>query len=402
MWEAVPLPHDGVLQTEHFAEMTVDALRDIHNDAHSRTPEHLWATVFRKLQIIEDARELQGKVLNLHELYGLNNVAPQDSNERINIAAQLMHDAMRRRGAHHRLTKDGRAMYQKLNNFQRVFALGVWVNFSLGFVEDSGHEDHEWFSEMHVDGRLYYVVPVVQLLCVVVHLWHCLWRARSSIHWVNDRWLIYKLICALIVGVDAGLILLKGIGSAPHTRILRAVILMDLYPAVRKLNNQFWNSISALKEIMLLGLVGLIFYVLAGLMMYPNADEHSKPVIHGTSEGKEVFTSFHERTMQLVYLAFGAVNYPDVMLPAYVEDGSMALVYFVSCAIFFIYVFLNIALAVIYNRYTQDREDDIVRQNAKRHIAMALAYQVIDENGSKTIGPHLALLLPYCSLKLYV
>ena len=56
-----------------------------------------------------------------------------------------------------------------------------------------------------------------------------------------------------------------------------------------------------------------------------------------------------------------------------------------SFAILFIFVFLNIALAVIYQRYTQDRENEIVEQNAKRHISLALAYQTIDCDSSKTI-----------------
>lgn len=33
----------------------------------------------------------------------------------------------------------------------------------------------------------------------------------------------------------------------------------------------------------------------------------------------------------------GAVNYPDVMLPAYVEDGTIALLYFGSFAVLFIF-----------------------------------------------------------------
>eukprot|EP01052_Picozoa_sp_SAG31_P020785 SAG31_NODE_1577_length_7836_cov_3.212744_11_plen_76_part_00 len=40
---------------------------------------------------------------------------------------------------------------------------------------------------------------------------------------------------------------------------------------------------------------------------------------------------------QLLYLMIGAVNYPDVMLPAYIEDGPIALVYFGSFAILFIF-----------------------------------------------------------------
>eukprot|EP01052_Picozoa_sp_SAG31_P020784 SAG31_NODE_1577_length_7836_cov_3.212744_10_plen_183_part_00 len=64
-------------------------------------------------------------------------------------------------------------------------------------------------------------------------------------------------------------------------------------------------------------------------------------------------------------------------------------------------VFLNIALAVIYQRYTEDREDDIVEQNAKRHISLALAYQTIDADMSKTIDKvcsEVQLCYIYCTL----
>lgn len=59
-------------------------------------------------------------------------------------------------------------------------------------------------------------------------------------------------------------------------------------------------------------------------------------------------------------------------------------------------VFLNIALAVIYQRYTEDREDDIVEQNAKRHVSLALAYKTIDADNSKTIDKVRALLPHPC------
>ena len=105
-------------------------------------------------------------------------------------------------------------------------------------------------------------------------------------------------------------------------------MLVDLYKEVKRLSQQFLNAMAALKELAALAAIFVGFYLLCGLMMYPSPDaQHG---IKGTSEGAVVFVDLHARTMQLLYLMIGAVNYPDVMLPAYIEDGTIALAYFVS------------------------------------------------------------------------
>eukprot|EP01050_Picozoa_sp_SAG11_P006199 SAG11_NODE_472_length_9191_cov_5.863851_1_plen_1268_part_00 len=372
-----------ILDSEKFEAMTRDALREIHGDARMRTSEHLWGTVFKKMQIIREAHVLGEKIKNLHQLYGVTEC--RDSDERINIARQLLEDAMLRRGSVHKITASGRRIFGWLNRFHRFFAAAVWVNFMIGWVEDDGHEDHDSFVRWHVNGKTYYAVPILELTCCAIHFLHCVLRVKAAVYWPADGWLVGKCFVTVLIISDASRILLLGPGTAPVTRMLRAYLLLDIYPNVRQLFDQFINALKALKELSLLGMVGLIFYVLAGLMMYPVPDETSTPPIMGTSQGATVFVDLHARIMQLLYLTIGAVNYPDVMLPAYVEDGNWALLYFGSFAILFIFVFLNIALAVIYQRYTQDREEDIVEQNAKRHVALALAYQTIDQDDSKSI-----------------
>lgn len=74
---------------------------------------------------------------------------------------------------------------------------------------------------------------------------------------------------------------------------------------------------------------------------------------------------------------FGAVNYPDIMLPAYIEDGSMSLAYFLPAIVVFLFLFVNIVLAVVYTGYTEDRDKLLVQASAKRCVALTLAFSAI-------------------------
>ena len=147
--------------------------------------------------------------------------------------------------------------------------------------------------------------------------------------------------------------------------------------------------------IAVLATVCVFFFVLAGMMMYPSASDDaavdSEGNIHGirgTSQGNTVFTDLWARVANLVYLTFGAVNYPDIMLPSYIEDGGAALAYFIPAIVVFLFLFLNIVLAVVYNGYTSDRDERMVEENAKRCVALTLAFRAVAEGGTEISKDH--------------
>ena len=183
-------------------------------------------------------------------------------------------------------------------------------------MEDNSHEDHEWFGSLHVDAEYYWVVPAVELgLLVPIHLYHCALRRASSVRWQGDPWLLGKLLATALVVCDALHELTAGVNTVPLSRVLRPFFLLDLYSGVRKIHNQCVAALASLKELMLLALVVLFFFVLAGLMVYPVPGDEELSLAEGegargTSQGVVVFVDLFSRISQLIYLSVGAVNYP--------------------------------------------------------------------------------------------
>lgn len=387
---------DSQLQLDEFLEMTADAQRDIHDGDHARSPTLLWRLTYARLKIVQDARLMRQKVLGLKSLFGLEQPFSKiGTQEGMQVAAQLVYDAVTNRNIYHKLNAAGRSSYLLLHRLRHVFAAAVWMHLAVGWVEDNSNQDHEWFSSLHVDEPYYFVVPALEVcLLTPIHLYHCHLRKASSVHWKGDWWLLGKLFCVAFIVCDAAHEMVGGMNTAPISRIARPYLLLDLYSTVRKLHQQCFAALASLKELMLLALVCLFFFVLAGMMMYPSASDNvtvdANGNIHagdegfrGSSQGNTAFTDLWTRVANLVYLTFGAVNYPDIMLPSYIEDGSAALAYFIPAIVVFLFLFLNIVLAVVYNGYTSDRDEQMVKETAKRCVALTLAFRAIAQGGTE-------------------
>lgn len=377
---------DATLQMDEFIEMTADAQRDIHDDDHVRSPSLLWRMVYERLRLLQDARLMRRKVFGLRTLFGLSeDFGTVDEDEGVQAAAQLVFDVVTNRNIYHRLNDVGRTSYLRLHRLRYLFATAVWLHLWVGWVEDNAKPDHDWFSDLHIDGHLYWAVPAVELLLLTpIHLFHCYLRKESSVHWKGDKWLLGKLACTFFIVCDAAHECVGGRNTAPFSRLARPYLLLDLYSSVRSLHQQCFAALASLKELMWLALVFLFFFVLAGMMMFPSPsnsvevdDDGNVHGIRGTSQGAVVFTDLWMRLANLVYLTFGAVNYPDIMLPSYIEDGGPALAYFIPAIVVFLFLFLNIVLAVVYNGYTGDRDENMVKSTAKRCVALTIAFRGI-------------------------
>ena len=102
----------------------------------------------------------------------------------------------------------------------------------------------------------------------------------------------------------------------------------------------------------------------------------------GTTEGDVVLPTLHHRVINLLYLTLGAVNYPDVMLPSYIEQGSYYMIYFASFAVLYLFVFLSITFAVLYKFYTA--AVDASREARQKALGdrLAIVYSIMDADES--------------------
>ena len=63
----------------------------------------------------------------------------------------------------------------------------------------------------------------------------------------------------------------------------------------------------------MLSLFVFAFFVVMARILFPN----------GTLHGDSIFPTFIETVNQFTFLMFGAVNYPDIMLPDFLVDTGI-------------------------------------------------------------------------------
>ena len=125
------------------------------------------------------------------------------------------------------------------------------------------------------------------------------------------------------------------------------------------MHKQTMRSLYDLKEIAVIGVLTLAFFLLIGMALYP---------VETTSQGRFHFDTTHNRLMELIFMTLGSVNFPNVMLPALTADGNAALIYFYPYLYFSVFIYLNILLAVVYNSYTSNARETLEALQAKRQL----------------------------------
>ena len=314
---------DGLLEVEEFIRETSDAQRDIHDNDHPRSAQQLWRVVYTRLKLVDDARRMRQTVLDLRGLFGiaapsvgtrtLSNQANVQAN--LEVAAQLVLDTVQGRNIYHKLDRESRQMYLQLHKLRHVFGAVVWVQLFMGWVEDQSHDTHEWMPSLQVSGANFWVIPAVELCLLPVHCYHCYLRIAVSVRWQNDMWLMFKCFAILGIMCDALHELALGRNTMPLSRLLRPYLLLEFYSEARKLHMQCVRALRSLKELMLLASIFILFFLLAGLMMYPTPGGVTKESVtgqghvRGTSQGGAVFTDVWQRLCQMVPPPFNPNRY---------------------------------------------------------------------------------------------
>ena len=158
-------------------------------------------------------------------------------------------------------------------------------------------------------------------------------------------------------------------------RALRLVPLLDLHPPLKVMIGHIWLSVFNLRDVVLMSLAFLIAVVLAAMLLFPA----------GTPEGDVVFRSFYVTFMELVYLFVGAVNFPDIMLPATIEMSRWYVLFFALFFVVMVMIVGNLMLAEIWNRYADILEADAVARIRNRRQAVGDAWLYLDVDNDSTL-----------------
>ena len=194
-------------------------------------------------------------------------------------------------------------------------------------------------------------------------------------------WELAMFVAALVLIVEFAVASTGALGYQQRfsvvrpCRALRLVPLLDLHPPLKVMIGHIWLSVFNLRDVVLMSLAFLIAFVLAAMLLFPA----------GTPEGDVVFRSFYVTFMELVYLFVGAVNFPDIMLPATIEMSRWYVLFFALFFVVMVMIVGNLMLAEIWNRYADILEADAVARIRNRRQAVGDAWLYLDVDNDSTL-----------------
>jgi hypothetical protein len=123
-------------------------------------------------------------------------------------------------------------------------------------------------------------------------------------------------------------------------RCFRAIILVNYFKATRRTCSMTRRALGTITTIVV---VTVIFLWIASLFILMLFDDDTVP-------GQVDFGSFSKTWDALTFLFYGAVNWPDMMMPAY-HENAWFLFLFVPIAAFGSWILMNLVFAAVYSGF---------------------------------------------------
>lgn len=120
--------------------------------------------------------------------------------------------------------------------------------------------------------------------------------------------------------------------------ITRPVLFIVMHRRVRNSWIMLGKILPSLVDGLALLVICIFVYATAGTILF-----------YGSEEGEQHFPTIWQGALSLLILITTA-NFPDIMMPAYSENGLFSL-FFISFLLFGFYFVMNLILATIYDKY---------------------------------------------------
>ena len=104
------------------------------------------------------------------------------------------------------------------------------------------------------------------------------------------------------------------------------------------------------------------------------------------AQGHVYFRTFHQTMMELSFMLFGAVNYPDVQLPAMITMGAEYSLFFLAYLVVCQVLLLNILLATVFAAFENASMKQWVHGFTQYRVCLVKAFSSIDSDFSGTIS----------------
>ena len=323
-----------------------------------------------------------------------------DREKRVEMAAVLLSDAINNMTTRHRIeTKFDRDSYLFLHSrfFRGTIVTGMCVlHMMLIFVEDP--------SEYTFDNRRT-VCMVLDMCCIAFHMVHFVFRlmlrltrknkgaeanalsiaslktsfkkkTRRLLRGRTEQFELFAFLVAVAMLVENLIFLSASFKTYRFLRALRVVFLVDAQPLLKKLVRNCLSSIIALREVLLLSAAVIVFFSLTAIVVWPPGT---------TAEGATHFYSVHRAIMSFIFASMGAVNFPDIMLPAVNEDFRSSCLFFMTFMVLVVVWLLNLCLATVYQQYRSFLSRRSLHQHKTRRRALMSAFILLDVDGDDNI-----------------
>lgn len=164
--------------------------------------------------------------------------------------------------------------------------------------------------------------------------------------------------------------------TALYIRSLRIIFLVDSLNILKRLIRNTLSSLIALREVLMLGASMITFFALTAIIVWP-------PLT--TAEGATHFYTIHRSIMTFTFASMGAVNFPDIMLPAVNEDYRATCIFFILFMVIVVVWLLNLCLATVFQQYRSFVHKRWLQRYETRRNALLCAFILLDVDGNGRI-----------------
>ena len=217
----------------------------------------------------------------------------------------------------------------------------------------------------------YIGTAVVELLCVALHVVDLSLDYRVTVNAASSMNLRWRCAVITLSTVDIVVALATGGTFVRFSRFARPVYLATTSQKLWSYFCLIWAGMKGLISVMLLIVFWVSVFACSCLILFTP----------GTVAREEHFSNARSAFDSFMFLIFGSVNFPDAMIPAFVQMGVFYVFWFIVFLFFGIFFILNMALAMIYVGYKKRLDSQFVKTDSRRRIGLMCAFYVLDVDG---------------------
>mgnify|MGYP001146136118 CR=1 FL=1 len=295
-----------------------------------------------------------------------NSMSPQE-HQKFLAAATYLEDAKYYRTEYHKRDSRSIRWYRIFHKryIQVIFSLTTILYMAIGcFERPALYEIADWSSAL-LD--LIFLLILIFRLCIIFMYTGLQKFVRSGWNVTNTTLLGVSILSLIVSWGLTGRTFL-------WFRMFRAFFLVESSQVTRKLVVNILRTIPGILDVLAcVFCVHLIYTVFCMLLFFQ------------TTEGCLNFSGFWNSWFNLL-VTLTTANFPDIMMPAYAENGLYSLV-FITFLIICLYLLMSLVLAVVYKKYSDELKVDVRRALWVRLKSLSRCFDLIADRGGQELRP---------------